>query len=89
MIHEHIRNLRAITEGFKNIIFRNEEVEEIARHRASICSKCEHFNREHPFKRMLEDDSIEEIKGAGCNICECFIPAKVRQMLQGCPEKKW
>lgn len=85
-----LRKLQAITQGFKNFIFKSEYHEAIAFERAKICTKCPQFNKDYKFKKwMPEDNSITPISGAGCQICGCYIPAKVRQLLEGCPEKKW
>lgn len=35
-------DIKSILEGWKNYIFPNEEVEEIAKHRLLVCSKCPH-----------------------------------------------
>lgn len=82
-------NFKAIISGFKNYAFPSEAMEKLARERAKVCSKCEYANPEHPFKKMLPDDSIEIISGMGCNICGCFLSAKTRQLFSDCPEGKW
>ncbi len=82
-------NFAAIVEGFKNFAFPSEEMERIAIERADTCSRCDYFNPKHPLRKIMPDDSIEIISGAGCGQCGCFLPAKVRQMIQNCPEKKW
>lgn len=81
--------LRAIIQGFKNLKFSSDSIEKIAKERAVICAKCEHSNTEHPFKLLLEDQSTQDINGMGCNICHCLLSAKVRQLFEGCPLKKW
>ena len=37
---------KAIVNGWKNVVFRNEAIEQIAKDRVKICSTCEnnHFN---------------------------------------------
>lgn len=82
-------NFLAIVEGFKNFAFPSEEMERIAKERADVCSRCTHMNPDHPFKKILPNDKIEIIGGAGCNRCGCLLSAKVRQMIQKCPEGKW
>ena len=83
------RNLRAIVSGFKNYNFPTPEIEKMAKDRAKICAACPHANPDHPFKLLLDDQSTKEISGYGCDICHCLLSAKVRQMLDRCPEKKW
>lgn len=81
--------LRAILSGFTNFHFPSPEIEKIAKERAKICSTCEHANPDHPFKLLLDDNSTKEIKNLGCKVCGCLLSAKVRQLFEGCPLKKW
>jgi hypothetical protein len=84
------RKLRAIVSGFKNYRFKNEYFENLAKERAKVCAACPEANPEHPFKLLLDDNvTVEPIKGMGCKICNCYLPAKVRQAFEGCPLKKW
>lgn len=87
-----------ITAGFKNLIFKTKEHEEMATLRADICSKsgpegneCESLDPEHPFKKWMPGMSGkgEKITGMGCKICNCYLPAKVRSPLSSCPLDKW
>lgn len=66
--------LQEIYNGWKNYIFPNPEIEEIAKKRIAICvnNKCGKFT----FKKT-------------CKICGCYMPAKVRSMNSNCPIKKW
>lgn len=77
-----------IISGFKNYIFPNKEMEEIAMERAKICSECP-FAVETTFKQIELDDSIKEIKGLKCSDCGCILSAKVRQMYNKCTQNKW
>lgn len=83
------RKLKAIISGFKNFSFPTESIEKIAKERAVICAGCPESNPNHPFKKMIDDQSTIEIKGMGCNVCNCLLSAKVRQLFEGCPLKKW
>lgn len=93
------RKLQAIASGFKNYIFPNATIEELANVRAKICSKCPDMKSSMKFKvldliKALSQNSEkvetkEIIKGAGCGICKCYLPAKVRQTLESCPLDKW
>lgn len=83
-------NLKAIVSGYKNYKFPSETMEKLAKERAKVCASCEHCNPDYPFKKLLADgETIEQIKGMGCNICGCLLSAKTRQLFTTCPEKKW
>lgn len=84
-----IKILSEIYEGFKNYNFPTEDIEKEAMRRASICSACPHANPEHPFKKLLDDNRIEMIKGLGCDKCGCLLSAKTRSPLSKCPIGKW
>lgn len=87
---KHTLNYRAIASGWKNYVFKSKLIEDLAITRAKICSKCEDFVLEHKFKKWLPKDNVTtEITGAGCKNCSCYLPAKVRQVLEGCPKDKW
>ena len=81
--------LLAITEGFKNYLFPMPIIEELATERAKICADCDKADPEHPFKKLLDDNRTEEIKGMGCSVCNCLLSAKVRQLREKCPLDKW
>jgi flavoprotein len=86
----NIKTYGAILQGWKEFIWPSKKIEEQARERAKICAQCPHANPEHPFKRWIpEENRIEMIKGLGCDICGCPLSSKLRQVLEGCPEKKW
>lgn len=82
---------QAIAQGWKNYIFKSDTVEELAKTRAKICSECPHIDTEYPFKNMLPDKSIKIIEGTACSLCGCPLSAKLRQVLQSCPDtpKRW
>ena len=79
---------KAIVQGFKNYVFQNKEIEELALKRAAICAVCP-FAVETKFKQLLPDDTIKEIDGLKCSDCGCILSAKVRQMFDSCPQNKW
>lgn len=82
-------NFLAIASGWKNYIFKSPTIEELAKTRAKICAECPNFNDKSPFKKMLPDKSIEIIEGVGCGLCGCPLSAKLRQVLENCPDKRW
>lgn len=67
--------LNEIYNGWKNYIFPNKETEELAKKRISICTN----------KKLCDKLS----KRKTCNICGCFMPAKVRNPKSRCPINKW
>ncbi|MFA5366556.1 MAG: hypothetical protein WC333_01340 [Dehalococcoidia bacterium] len=66
--------LSEIYDGWKNYIFPNPEVEEIAKKRIAICveNKCGKYK---------SNDT--------CKLCGCYMPAKVRSPKSYCQLKKW
>lgn len=80
--------LIAIISGFTNYVFPNKEIEVLALQRAAICAACP-FAVETRLKQLLPDDTIKEIDGLKCSDCGCILSAKVRQMFDSCPQKKW
>jgi hypothetical protein len=85
-----LKNFAAITSGFTNFIFKSEFHEKLAISRAEECSKCPNADPEHKFKKWLpKDNRIEEINGMGCKLCGCLLSAKVRQVLEKCPDGRW
>lgn len=85
-----LNNFKAIVSGFKNYVFPSIHMEQLAKERAKVCSNCEYCNPNFIFKKLIGDgESIEEIKGMGCDRCGCFLSAKTRQLFSKCPESKW
>jgi hypothetical protein len=62
-----------IVEGWKNLIVKNPEVEEIAKERLKTCLDCFHL------KKTTQT----------CRFCHCFMPAAVRVKDKRCPMGKW
>lgn len=80
--------LMAIISGFKNYVFPDKNIEEIAHKRAAICAACP-LAVTTMMKQLLPDDSIKEIEGLKCSECGCILSAKVRQAYESCPKNKW
>lgn len=71
--------LQEIYNGYKNLIFNNEE--ELANYRASICNKCSiNDNGICSTKKCIEN------KGCGCG---CSLKAKQRSPSSKCPIGEW
>lgn len=63
--------LEEILDGWKNLLFKNKQAEEIAVKRLKICLDC--------------TDYVKDKKK--CGICRCYIPAKTRSETSLCPSK--
>ena len=61
-----------IVKGWKNYVFANPVVEELAIERMEICVGCEFLSRRNY-----------------CDLCGCYMPAKVRSPRSKCRVKKW
>ena len=66
--------LTEIYEGWKNYVFQDPQVEEIAKKRIVICvtNECGKFKA-----------------NKSCAMCGCYMPAKTRSKASKCPLKKW
>jgi hypothetical protein len=67
--------LEEIYVGWKNYIWPNKTVEEMAKKRIAICAD----------KTIC--DKLK--KNKRCAICGCYMPAKVRSPKSKCPRKFW
>ena len=66
--------LSEIYDGWKNYVFQDPQVEEIAKKRIEICVKNE-CGKFKPNK--------------SCAMCGCYMPAKCRSLRSKCMLKKW
>lgn len=66
--------LSEIYDGWKNYVFQDPEVEEIAKKRIAICvaNECKKFKT-----------------NKSCAMCGCYMPAKVRSRKSRCLMGKW
>jgi hypothetical protein len=66
--------LSEIYDGWKNYVFQDPQVEELAKKRIAICviNECKKFKA-----------------NKSCAMCGCFMPAKCRSKNSKCPLKKW
>jgi len=70
--------IKNIAEGFLNLAkselnIANAEVEKVAVWRYSKCLQCQHLNNENKT----------------CDVCGCYMKAKVRAMEASCPIGRW
>jgi hypothetical protein len=72
-------NRKAILEGVKNSIVRDEFVEDVARMRHDVCDDCPSKGKKCA------------VKGTGpcCNECGCSLGFKTRSLSAECPLGKW
>ncbi len=66
--------LSEIYDGWKNYVFPNKEVEDLAKERIAICVK---------------NDCGKLRSNNTCALCGCYMPAKVRSIKSHCAIKKW
>ena len=79
--------LKPLAEGFKNKVFTDQEIENVAQKRAIECLGCEYIELEPvEFMRVI-DHKIPEVSEMMCGDCFCSIPLKIRQDKILC--KKW
>lgn len=70
-------SLKEIITGWANVVFTDEQIEELSKQRLSICNACEH------------KDELKMIKADICNKCGCPLIAKTRSPESKCPINKW
>lgn len=71
---------KEIFEGWKNLVFKKEHVERIAKARLNICNTCEWHSKHHNKPHRPDEHCVH---------CGCTIAAKVRSMKSECPIAKW
>lgn len=80
---EAFKNRRAIWEGFRNKIFKQDHIEAIYEDRLDICKACE----------FVKEKGTEQcaIPGTGpcCPECGCSWSIKLRTLSMPCPKGKW
>lgn len=92
-IHRRINKRKAaikykhIVDGFANYAFPNRRMENLAKTRASICSRCPLAKRD-PILSLIPDKALPGIEGYICDACGCNLSAKVRSA-DFCPKGKW
>lgn len=79
-----IETVKGLSAGIYNTIFLDEQVEEIAKERLSICANC-------PFDSEVKRASGIKIRRPDhfCTDCSCDLTLKSRAMNQKCPQGKW
>lgn len=68
-----------IVQGWKNLMFKNETVENEAINRLTLCNRCPDRSN-YPEELTLTST---------CKLCGCVLKAKARSPHATCPSKKW
>ena len=75
-------NKKAILEGIKNSVIRDEFVEDIARMRHDICNNCNSLDKKG------KDCAVKGTQPC-CAECGCSLAFKTRSLSSECPLGKW
>lgn len=80
-----------IVDGFSYMIATDPKVEEVAKYRAGVCSKCPHSKYIAGGKLMtiMVNEKAHQYKAMKCDQCGCALAAKVRAMNDQCPVGLW
>lgn len=70
---------KEIFDGWKNVLFTDEEIEILSAERMAICNEC-------PFK---EEVDLMGLRNEICGECWCPLKAKTRSPESKCPKDKW
>lgn len=76
------RDRAKILEGVKNTIFKEEDIEAIAKMRFSICEECESLDEEG-------SKCLSPVTKPCCGECGCSLAFKTRSLSSSCPLNKW
>jgi len=75
-------NIRQIAEGIKNKVFKNDDVEAVAKLRWQHCSVCPALDTKGNKCAMKGTQPC-------CADCGCSLGFKLRSLSTECPQKKW
>ena len=75
-------NIDQIAEGIKNKIFKNEDVEAVAKMRWQECKMC-------PLLDKVGKSCAVNGTQPCCSDCGCSISLKIRAMSSDCPKGRW
>lgn len=81
-----LRKSNEIYDGWKNFIFPNKGVEEVAKKRLGICLKC-NYSKKIVLNKLIP--VVRKVEYWGCSLCRCPIEKKVRSLKTSCPKKYW
>ena len=105
LLPEIWKNKSQIAEGIKNLTFKKDHIEELAKYRKTICKECIWFNQNQknkPFeevpeviRRLKSEEWIKDITSSNndkCIHCGCGLgnqSIKLRCTSCACPIGKW
>ena len=105
LLPEIWKNKTQIAEGIKNLAFKQDHIEELAKYRKSVCESCIWFNKnqkDKPFeevpeviRRLKSEEWIEEVTSSNndkCIHCGCGLgnqSLKLRCLSCSCPIGSW
>lgn len=75
ILEDLLSKSKEIAAGYKNLIWKDKDIEVIADKRAKICNDCGELNRAGFYLY--------------CNLCGCYVPAKLRSPESECKAGKW
>jgi hypothetical protein len=89
-----VSNLKSIINGWSNLVFPSQSIENIAMLRALKCSQCPHIEQSKFVEAIVDTVTNKSIKqkvkkGSVCGLCKCPIAAKTRSLLEKCPDNRW
>lgn len=68
-----------IIPAWKNVVFHDPKIEQLALERGIVCRDCEFLNHFVAHKKL----------GKKCSVCGCPIMSKIRAVENGCPKGRW
>lgn len=74
--------------GWKNYIFDDDDVFQLALGRAEDCAKCI-YARNKAYQILTEKKELKDIEGMVCSKCSCPLSTKLRSKTETCPLNKW
>jgi hypothetical protein len=78
-------SISQVYEGWKNNVFRSSDVEEVAKFRLDVCSKCTYHSEVR--KQKLNYSTLRPDEH--CVHCGCTLSAKTRCLSCECPLGLW
>ncbi len=75
ILQDLLSKSKEIATGYKNLILKSEEIEQMAAERGKICAECGELNRAGFYLY--------------CDLCGCYVPAKLRSPESECKAGKW
>lgn len=75
--------IQQIVEGWKNVVFKKDDVEAVARLRMEICDACSYSSKNKPKSEKTIRPDIH------CTNCGCPLISKTRCMSCECPIGRW